>query len=159
MTFAKVVFTSSWSIAQMTLCLNLMFPLYLRRSKHSFAYSLLFRFDEALVSRAFMLQNNLQELTNLCILSIPFSLCFLSTPNSTIHLCIRIGKTENLDLDKINMVIVLPLAMLSNARDWRLYVLFEMQHCNGRLIDYQSISIFFFFNFFLFSVYFTLTIK
>ena len=77
-------------------------------------------------------------------LSIVYSLYFLFLPNSTNHLYIRIGRTEALNLDKINMVIFLPLAMLWNARDWRLYVLFKMQHCNGRLIEYQSISIIWF---------------
>ena len=60
------MFTSSLSSAFMTLCLNLMLPLHLRRSKHFPAYSLLFRLDKTLVPRTFMLPNNPQQRVNLC---------------------------------------------------------------------------------------------
>ena len=102
------MFTSLLSSAFMTLCLNLMLPLHLRRSKHFPAYSLLFRLDKTLVPRTFMLPNNPQQRVNLCYY-IHYN--FFSSPNRTIYLYIRIRRFETLNLDKINMV-VLPLAML-----------------------------------------------
>ena len=61
------MFSSSLSIAFMTLCLNLILPLHLCRSKHSSAYFLLFRLDKILVPIGFMLQSKPQQRVKLCI--------------------------------------------------------------------------------------------